>query len=119
MPRKPHTPLKDFFWAAALLSGVGLLYLALWCVVLLIIAGLIFLGLTVFTNWNMGVRIAGSLFASFVAMKLLGGMLEILDMIPQSWIDGNKKTKPCPQCGKNLRTAMAQQCMHCGADWHL
>jgi hypothetical protein len=25
---------------------------------------------------------------------------------------------PCPQCGRKLRTAKAQQCFHCGADWH-
>ena len=25
---------------------------------------------------------------------------------------------PCPQCSAPLRTAQAQQCFHCGADWH-
>jgi hypothetical protein len=25
---------------------------------------------------------------------------------------------PCPQCGRPLRSAEAQQCFHCGADWH-
>lgn len=24
----------------------------------------------------------------------------------------------CPYCGKLLRTLLAQQCLHCGADWH-
>ncbi len=25
---------------------------------------------------------------------------------------------PCPYCGRPLRTAKAQQCLECGADWH-
>ena len=25
---------------------------------------------------------------------------------------------PCPECGCQLRTAKAKQCLHCGADWH-
>lgn len=25
---------------------------------------------------------------------------------------------PCPCCAKPLRTPQAQQCFHCGADWH-
>jgi len=25
---------------------------------------------------------------------------------------------PCPKCGQPMRTAKAQQCLHCGADWH-
>ncbi|MCA9101648.1 MAG: hypothetical protein KDA63_10880 [Planctomycetales bacterium] len=25
---------------------------------------------------------------------------------------------PCPHCGKKLATALARQCLHCGADWH-
>jgi hypothetical protein len=27
-------------------------------------------------------------------------------------------SSPCPHCGKALRTKLAQQCFHCGADWH-
>lgn len=26
--------------------------------------------------------------------------------------------KPCPNCGRWLRTPKAQQCFHCGSDWH-
>ena len=33
----------------------------------------------------------------------------------QKAIEGNK---PCPFCGKPLRTNQAQQCFLCGADWH-
>lgn len=27
-------------------------------------------------------------------------------------------TKPCPSCGRPLRTDAAKQCFACGADWH-
>ena len=27
-------------------------------------------------------------------------------------------TAPCPYCGMALRTPQAQQCRHCGRDWH-
>jgi len=30
----------------------------------------------------------------------------------------SKGTALCPYCGKALRTAKAQQCFHCGKDWH-
>ena len=118
MPRKPKTSVKDFFTGIALLVGFGILYLVLWVAALLAIAGLIFFGLTLFTDWGVGTRIGCSLFSSFITMKALWFISETLDLIPDSWIDGKKETKPCPECGKNLRTALAQQCMHCGADWH-
>lgn len=31
---------------------------------------------------------------------------------------GGHDTTPCPECGKPLRTKLAQQCWECGADWH-
>jgi len=33
--------------------------------------------------------------------------------IPRKW-----KGKPCPYCGKPLRTDQARQCFECGKDWH-
>jgi len=32
--------------------------------------------------------------------------------------DPRPQPSTCPQCGEPLRTAEAQQCFHCGADWH-
>lgn len=29
-----------------------------------------------------------------------------------------QKSPPCPSCGAELRTPLAQQCFACGADWH-
>ena len=43
------------------------------------------------------------------------------------WVDrtleGHESTKtstgkPCPYCGKGLRTDRAKQCFECGTDWH-
>jgi transcription initiation factor IIE alpha subunit len=28
------------------------------------------------------------------------------------------QVKPCPHCGKPLRTDAARQCFECGKDWH-
>ena len=118
MPRKPQTPVKGIFTDVAILAGFGIACLVAWLVVLVVLAGLIFLRLTAFTNWNFGTRIGSSLLSAFVTMKVLSFISAALDLIPESWIDGKKKTKTCTECGKNLRTARAQQCMHCGADWH-
>lgn len=35
--------------------------------------------------------------------------------VPKSTVP---QKKPCPHCGASLRTALAQQCFECGADWH-
>jgi hypothetical protein len=35
---------------------------------------------------------------------------------PLGW--SRLSSKPCPYCGKLLRTVQAQQCFNCGADWH-
>jgi len=118
MSQNSETTAKDLFTGITLLAGIGVAFLLLWAVSFLLIAGLIFLGLTVFTDWNLGVRIGFSLISTFFTLKIVRFVFETLDLIPDSWIDSKKETKPCPECGKNLRTALAQQCMHCGADWH-
>ena len=33
-------------------------------------------------------------------------------------LDPQPQPAACPHCGRRLRTAEAQQCFHCGADWH-
>ncbi len=110
--------VRGFFAGVGLLVGFSFLVFLVWLVALLVLAGLIFLGLTVATGWNLGARVGASFVCANLTMKLLRIVAETLDLIPESWIDGSKKSKPCPNCGKDLRTALAQQCMHCGADWH-
>ncbi len=118
MPGQSKTSVKEFFTGVALLAGFGLAYVLLWVVALLVLAAMIFFALTVFTDWNLGARIGSSLVSAFITMKVLGLIFATFDLIPESWLNARKETKPCPECGKNLRTARAQQCMHCGADWH-
>ena len=118
MPRKANASAKDFFEGVALFAGIGLVLFLLLILALLVIAILIFFGLTAFTNWNFGDRGGCSLISAFVIMKVLGLIWAMLDLIPDSKNAAELKTTPCPECGKNLRTALAQQCVHCGADWH-
>lgn len=119
MPRKPATPVKDFFGGLLFLIGMGVLLLVLWGMALVVIAALIFAWLSAFTDWNVGSRIGCSLVFSFLALKLLVLIFNFFELIPESWIDAKKETKPCPECGKDLPTALAQQCIDCGADWHV
>ena len=118
MSRKPNTPVKDFFTGMALLFGVCVFWLVFRLIAFLLFAGLVFLGLTMFTNWDLTPRIGSSVLSGLIAMKVFWFVSEIFDLVPRSWLEGKGDTKPCPECGKNLRTARAQQCFHCGADWH-
>ena len=35
------------------------------------------------------------------------------------WFSGLEATTcPCPYCGQSMRSEYAQQCRHCGLDWH-
>lgn len=31
---------------------------------------------------------------------------------------GRMNSTPCPECGRWLRTSLANQCFHCGNEWH-
>lgn len=127
MPRKPAALIKRFLSVLALLVGLGIVLFLLWFVALLVFAGLVYGGLTVFTNWGLGTRIGYSILSAFIILKVLGFISATLDPVPESRIGVAKQakprpdmaTKPCPKYGKNLRTALAQQCMHCGADWYI
>jgi hypothetical protein len=91
--------------------------LLVWIVALAVFAGVLYAGLSVFTNWSVGARIGSSLVAAFLSFKVVALVGVVGDLIPDSWMVENKKTKPCPACGKELRTAKAQQCVHCGKRW--
>jgi hypothetical protein len=41
-----------------------------------------------------------------------------VEMSPALNWDSSKVVTTCPHCGQPLRTARAQQCLNCGADWH-
>lgn len=118
MTDKPKTPVKVFFAGIALLIGLSLVALLLWLAGLVFLAVIVFFVLTYCTDLSFGVRVIVSLFVAFGTLKILGLFLGVLDLFSEPWGDEKKKIKPCPECGKNLRTALAQQCVHCGADWH-
>ena len=54
----------------------------------------------------------------------VAGFFLIADVIYPNWEPLNTKrgskpdAPPCPECGMQLRTKLAKQCRHCGADWH-
>ncbi len=36
----------------------------------------------------------------------------------KSFFTAEQSNPPCPHCKSKLRTKLAKQCFHCGADWH-
>ena len=118
MSRKSQPTFNDLCSGLAIFVGLSLLSLVIWLLALLAIASLVFLGLTALTNWDLNIRIGTSVALAFVTLKLLGLLSATLDLIPETWRRGKNKSKPCPECGETLRSALAQQCIRCGADWH-
>ncbi|WP_286764853.1 MULTISPECIES: hypothetical protein [Rhodopirellula] len=114
MRSKSAASVKELLSGLILLVGVGVAMLLLWIVALVVLAGVLYAGMSVFTDWSVGARIGSSLIAAFLTLKVVALVGTICDLIPESWMVANKKTKPCPACGKAPRTAKAQQCMHCG-----
>jgi len=117
MPRQSN-PVRNFFAGLGLLLTMGVLGLLLWLIALGVLAGLVYLGLSLCTDWDFIAKFATSILASFIILKVLGLVSDVFDLLPEWWFDPRRKPTPCPHCGKNLRTALAQQCRHCGADWH-
>ncbi|MBC8873592.1 MAG: hypothetical protein H8E44_29495 [Planctomycetes bacterium] len=110
------TPIKDFFVGLGLLIGGGVVVLLLWLIPLGVLAGLIYLGLSLFTDWSFIPKFVISILASCITLFVLGLLSDTYELFGVRWL--GKKPTPCPHCGKNLRTALAKQCRHCGADWH-
>lgn len=100
------------------MTGLGLVGLLLWLIALGVLVALVYVGLSAFTSWALVPKLGTSVLASFLALKVLALLSDAFDLLPEWWFDPKKKPTPCPHCGKNLRTALAQQCRHCGADWH-
>ncbi|EMI26504.1 hypothetical protein [Rhodopirellula europaea] len=114
MRSKPAASVKELLSGLILLVGFGVAMLLLWIVAVVVLAGVLYAAMSAFTDWSVGARIGSSLIAAFLTLKVVALVGTICDLIPESWMVANKKTKPCSACGKALRTAMAQQCMHCG-----
>lgn len=111
-------PIRSLLAGLGLLIGLGVVGLLIWLIALGVLAAIIYLGLSAFTNWGLIARLGASILGSFIALKVLALLSDAFDLLPEWWFDPKKKPTPCPHCGKNLRTAHAQQCRHCGADWH-
>ena len=111
------TPIKDFFVGFGLLIGGSVVVLLRWLIPVGVLAALIYVGLYLLTAWGLIPKLVISGLASYITLSVLGLVWETFIFSP-AWIDTMKKPTPCPHCGKNLRTALAKQCRHCGADWH-
>lgn len=112
------SPIISFLAGLGLFIGLGLVGLLLWLVALGVLAALVYLGLSAFTSWGFVLKLGTSVFASSLTLKVLAVLSDAFELVPEWWFDPKKKPTPCPDCGKNLRTALARQCRHCGADWH-
>lgn len=108
--------IKSFFAGLGLFIGVGVLFLLVSLIPLGLLAGLFYLGLSLFTDWGFIPILAISILASCITLFVFGLLSDTYELFGVGWF--RKKPTPCPHCGENLRTALAKQCRHCGADWH-
>ncbi len=109
---------KRLLGIVAFLVGAVALGLLLWLVAMVAVASILFLALSLFTDWGFIAKLCSSVVASLIALKLVSGISESFGFPPEWWFDPIRRPTPCPHCGRPLRTARAQQCPHCGADWH-
>ncbi|EKK04461.1 hypothetical protein RBSH_00207 [Rhodopirellula baltica SH28] len=93
MTRKPAAPFLEFLSGLILLVGFGVAFLLLWFVTLVLLAGLLYAGLSVVTNWSVVARIGFSFFAALVILKAVALVGAVFDVIPESWVATNRKTK--------------------------
>lgn len=93
MTRKPAVPFFEFLSGLMLLVGFGVAFLLLWFVALVLLAGLLYAGLSVVTNWSVVARIGFSFFAALVILKAVALVGAVFDVIPESWVATNRKIK--------------------------
>jgi len=117
MPKKSNSN-KPIIAGLGVLIGLGVVGLFLWAFAVVALAALLYFTLSLLTNWGIVPKLGVSVVSSYIILRALGFLLDVLDLLPQWWLDPRKKPAPCPHCGEPLRTALAQQCRHCGADWH-
>ena len=95
MARKSNS-ISDVFILIGAFVGITLLVWVVWLISLFVLAGLIYAGLSLFTDWDWGSKLFWGVLSSFLCLKFFGGLVNLLDILGIGFPDSKGKKREMP-----------------------